>query len=107
MSTHAAADTIEVFEAHEHRDLALGLAQMAETIETATDLTPDALRARLRIAQAWLARDVLPHITWEETFLYPMMDQVAGTSWATRSARLEHRQIEAWSRRSRPTASGG
>ena len=34
-------------------------------------------------------------MAWEDRWLYPQLDEIAGTPWATKFARVEHRQIEA------------
>ncbi len=83
------------FAAQEHRDLAHGLAHIGETIERSCELTSDQLWARLHHALGWLERELRPHLVWEDTWLYPQLDQLAGTPWATKAARFEHRQIEA------------
>jgi hemerythrin-like domain-containing protein len=83
------------FASHEHRDLAVGLAHIGETIERSTELTSTELWARLHRALGWLERELKPHLTWEDTWLYPKLDQLAGTTWATKLPHYEHRQIEA------------
>lgn len=83
------------FAAQEHRDLAVGLAHIGETIERSCDLTSTELWARLHRALGWLERELKPHLTWEDVWLYPQLDDLAGTSWATKLPRFEHRQIEA------------
>lgn len=82
------------FAAQEHRDLANGLAHIAETVERCTELSSEQLWARLHHALGWLAHDLRPHLVWEDTMLYPQLDRLAGTPWATKTARFEHRQIE-------------
>ena len=82
------------FAAQEHRDLAHGLAHIGETVERSTELTSDQLWARLHHALGWLEHDLRPHLVWEDTWLYPQLDELAGTPWATKAARFEHRQIE-------------
>ena len=82
------------FEAQEHRDLTLGLTRIEDLIEHAADLGSDALWARLHDTLRWLDREVRPHMAWEDRWLYPHLDEIAGTPWATRSAHMEHRQIE-------------
>jgi hypothetical protein len=83
------------FAASEHRDLAAGLAYVGETVERSTELSSTELWARLQHTLVWLEHDLKPHLTWEESFLYPQLDGLAGTPWATKSPRFEHRQIEA------------
>ena len=94
MTAQTIVDGAGRFDAHEHRDLALGIAYIAETVERSTELTSSDLWARLHRSLAWLSHDLRPHMTWEEAVLYPAIDDRAGTSWATLLARDEHRQIE-------------
>jgi hemerythrin-like domain-containing protein len=82
------------FAVHEHRDLAFGLAEMDDAIERATELSATDLWARLYRIMTWIEHDLRPHIAWEDAWLYARIDERAGTAWATRSARAEHRQIE-------------
>ena len=83
------------FAAREHRELAVGLAYIGETIERSRDLTSAELWARLHHTLGWLERELKPHLTWEDTWLYPQFDELAGTKWATKLLHFEHRQIEA------------
>ncbi len=83
------------FAVREHRELAAGLAQIAETVERSTELSSTELWARLHHALGWLERELKPHLAWEDTFLYPLLDAHAGTPWATKLPHFEHRQIEA------------
>jgi hemerythrin-like domain-containing protein len=82
------------FAVQEHRDLAFGLAEVDDTIERATDLSTTDLWARLHRTRNWIEHELRPHVAWEEASLYPRIDELAGTPWATRFARSEHRQIE-------------
>jgi iron-sulfur cluster repair protein YtfE (RIC family) len=83
------------FAAHEHRGLSVGLAYIGETIERSRDFTSAELWARLHRTMGWLEHELKPHLTWETTWLYPELDAIAGTPWATKLPRFEHRQIEA------------
>jgi iron-sulfur cluster repair protein YtfE (RIC family) len=82
------------FEAQEHRDLTIGLSRIEDLVDQAADLGSDALWVRLHDTLRWLDHDVRPHMAWEDRWLYPQLDEIAGTPWATRSAHFEHRQIE-------------
>ena len=95
MTAHPMTAGESRFEAQEHRDLALGLSHIDDTIGRAPDLGSEGLWARLHDTVRWLDRDVRAHMAWEDRWLYPQLDEIAGTPWATRSSRLEHRQIEA------------
>ncbi len=94
MTAHPMTAGESRFEAQEHRDLALGLSHIEEIVTRASELGPDGLWGRLHETLRWLDRDVRPHMAWEDRWLYPQLDEIAESPWATRSARLEHRQIE-------------
>lgn len=94
MTTTVSPDVIEgQFLEQEHRRLRGGLASLEDTIAVAHRLTRSDASDRVVRTLAWLRRDVLPHAAWEEAWLYPHLDQTAGTAWATRALRLEHEQI--------------
>jgi hemerythrin-like domain-containing protein len=94
MTTTFSADAIESqFLEHEHRRLRAGLASLEDAIADAHRLTRSDAADRVVRTLAWLRRDVLPHAAWEEAWLYPHLDQTAGTPWATRALRFEHEQI--------------
>jgi hypothetical protein len=94
VTTAIAADAVEVkLVEQEHRRIRDGLANLEQALGDAHLLArPDAIAAAVR-ALAWLRRDVLPHAAWEEAWLYPQLDSIAGTPWATRAMRFEHEQI--------------
>lgn len=94
MTTETVADVIE-FQLldHEHRRVRDGLANVQEVIGRAHALSRvDTIDGVVRTL-AWLRRDLLPHAAWEEAWLYPHLDTVARTPWATRALRFEHEQI--------------
>lgn len=78
---------------HEHRELAVGLAHIEEVAGLAGSLSAPDLSASLRRLLDWLARSFLPHCDWEDGWLYPELDRIAGTPWATCSMRFDHRQV--------------
>lgn len=94
MTTVVAGDAVEVqLIEQEHRRVREGLANLEEAIGQAHLLTrPDAID-RVARTLAWLRRDLLPHAAWEEAWLYPRLDVIAQTPWATRAMRFEHEQI--------------
>lgn len=70
-----------------------GLLNLQDALADAARLTrSDAVDHVVRTL-SWLRRDVLPHAAWEEAWLYPHLDEEAGTAWATRALRFEHEQI--------------
>ena len=94
MTTTYSADVIEAqLVEHEHRRLRAGLGNLRTTIAEAHRLSRSTASDGIVRTLAWLRRDVLPHAAWEEAWLYPHLDQAAGTAWATRALRFEHEQI--------------
>jgi hypothetical protein len=89
-----AADSIEVqLLENEHQRVCAGLANLQEAIGRAHAASRvEAIDGAVRTI-GWLRRDLLPHAAWEEAWLYPHLDAVATTPWATRALRLEHEQI--------------
>jgi hemerythrin-like domain-containing protein len=41
----------------------------------------------------WIDAVLDPHARWEDAWLYPEIDERAGTAWATKLMSFEHRQI--------------
>lgn len=94
MTTTFSADVVEAqFVEHEHHRLRAGLANLRETIDEAHRLTRASASDGVVRTLAWLRRDVIPHAAWEEAWLYPHVDQIAGSPWATRALRFQHEQI--------------
>lgn len=94
METAIAADVIEIqLLEHEHRRIRDGLSNLQEGITSAHAMTRADAIDRVVKTLGWLRRDVLPHAAWEEAWLYPQLDAVAQTPWATRAMRFEHDQV--------------
>jgi iron-sulfur cluster repair protein YtfE (RIC family) len=92
--TVAAADGVEVqLLDHEHQRVRDGLAGVEDVIGAAHRLSRTTASDGVVRTLAWLRRDLLPHLAWEEAWLYPQLDMIAGTPWATRALRLEHQQV--------------
>jgi iron-sulfur cluster repair protein YtfE (RIC family) len=88
-----APQAVWVFAEHEHRELIRGLNRIHDVAcEVGGWVTPD-LSVHVLDILGWLDRELEPHISWEETWLYPEIDGRTGTPWATRSARFDHGQI--------------
>jgi hemerythrin-like domain-containing protein len=83
----------------EHRRVRAGLAAIRDALDEAHDVSRSGASYRTARALAWLRRDLLPHVAWEEAWLYPELDAIAATPWATRALRLEHEQIRDVARR--------
>jgi hypothetical protein len=78
---------------HEHREMATGIGRIEDVAGLAGSLAAPDLSAALRNVLDWLHRTFLPHCDWEDSWLYPELDRIATTPWATRSMRFDHRQI--------------
>ena len=87
------AEAVWAFTEHEHRDLARGLNRLHEvacevgrrpTLQQSVDV--------LEVLH-WFDATLAPHLEWEEAWLYPQIDMLTGTTWATMSARYDHAQI--------------
>jgi iron-sulfur cluster repair protein YtfE (RIC family) len=91
--TQGAPEAVWAFAEHEHRDLMRGIDRIHDVAcQIDSWVTPD-LAVHVRDILRWLDNDLGPHISWEESWLYPVIDARTGTPWATRSARFDHRQI--------------
>jgi len=94
VTIQTSADIIERrFVEGEHRRLRAGLAGVQDSILRAHRLTHSEAMEGVVQALHWLRRDVLPHVAWEEAWLYSHVDSQAGTPWVTRGLRFEHEQI--------------
>jgi iron-sulfur cluster repair protein YtfE (RIC family) len=77
----------------EHQALRSGLATLQGAIDDAARLTRPELAERVARTTSWLHRELLPHASWEEAWLYPHADQATGSPWTTRGLRFQHQQI--------------
>jgi iron-sulfur cluster repair protein YtfE (RIC family) len=79
------------FAAQEHRELARGIDRIHEV--GALVGTNDELSAAALEVLHWIHAVLEPHDEWEDRWLYPEIDQRAGTPWATKLMSFEHVQI--------------
>ncbi len=88
-----APGAVWAFAEHEHRELVRGINRIHDVAcEIVGSMTPGESVRVLGILE-WLDRELEPHVSWEESWLYPEIDARTGTSWATRGARFDHGQI--------------
>ncbi len=88
-----APGAVWAFSEHEHRELVRGIGRIHDVgCEIGGWLTPEQ-SVRILGVLDWLDRELEPHIAWEESWLYPEIDNRTGTPWATRAARFDHGQI--------------
>jgi iron-sulfur cluster repair protein YtfE (RIC family) len=83
------------FAQHEHRDLAFGRGRLRETIEQSDSFSGGELGAYLRRILVWLHSELEPHAAWEDAWLFPRIDDLTRTPWATHAMRYEHHHIGA------------
>ena len=84
---------IRSFLEHEHDELAAGLNQLHELAEQLSLLSVERMLHRVATTIEWLDGTVGPHMTWEERWLFPQIDDRARTPLATRLVRFDHQQI--------------
>lgn len=91
--TNEVSEAMWTFAEHEHQDLVRGLERIHEAgCMIGTSPSTEALSAA-RAALRWFDRVLEPHLHWEDGWLFPRLDTIAGTPWASRGARFDHRQI--------------
>jgi iron-sulfur cluster repair protein YtfE (RIC family) len=89
----SAPGAVWAFSEHEHRELVRGINRIHDVAcQIGGWLTPEQSVRVLGVLD-WLERELEPHIAWEESWLYPAIDERTGTPWATRAARFDHGQI--------------
>jgi len=92
-------EAVRAFAAHEHEELRAGIDWIHEVGETLTTLPVDQRGSCIHKVLDWVDTSLKPHMAWEETWLFPQLDERARTPWATRSVRFEHQQIAAQAER--------
>jgi hemerythrin-like domain-containing protein len=81
------------FAEHEHRDLAPGINRIHAAALAIPSAASIDCSVTVRAVTDWVETVLKPHAAWEDVWLYPEIDQVAGTTWATKLMTFEHRQI--------------
>jgi len=82
------------FARHEHSEFGPDLDEIHAVADAVGRLAAtDAAHAVLGV-RGWFATVLMPHATWEDAVIYPEIDRVTGTKWATKLMRFEHHQIE-------------
>ena len=91
--TETRRDTIpeHEFVAHEHVELRRGIDRMHEI--GGLRGSNDELSVAVIEVLHWVERVLEPHAQWEDRWLYPEIDERAGTPWATKLMTFEHQQI--------------
>jgi iron-sulfur cluster repair protein YtfE (RIC family) len=91
--TETRRDTIPErdFASHEHLEMRRGLDQIHE-VATLRGTNDEMSFAALEVMH-WVDTVLEPHAQWEDRWLYPEIDDRAGTHWATKLMSFEHQQI--------------
>ena len=84
---------IRAFANHEHGELEAGIDRIHQLGCDLPSLPASEMSARIRSVLRWVEDVLQPHMTWEEAWLFPQIDERAATAWATRVVRFDHRQI--------------
>jgi Hemerythrin HHE cation binding domain len=87
------APGVWAFTEHEHRDLIRGINRIHDVACEIGRRPAFELSAHVLGVLGWLDNALAPHIRWEDGWLYPQIDTLTRTPWATRAARFEHEQI--------------
>jgi iron-sulfur cluster repair protein YtfE (RIC family) len=84
---------IRSFVEHEHEELRPGVDRIHRAACELASLPADQVSVRVATVLHWVERTLRPHMAWEESWLYPQIDDRARTPWATRLIRYDHQQI--------------
>ena len=79
------------FASHEHVEMRRGIDRMLEVARL--HVSNEELSAGALEVLHWVDRVLDPHAQWEDRWLYPEIDERAGTPWATKLMSFEHKQI--------------
>jgi iron-sulfur cluster repair protein YtfE (RIC family) len=79
------------FAAHEHTEMRRGIEGILEAARLHAS-NDELSTAALEILH-WVDHVLEPHAQWEDRWLYPEIDERAGSPWATRLMTYEHQQI--------------
>ena len=86
-------EVVRTFVEHEHQELAAGIGRIHDLATDLPGLSTDQVSARVARVLRWIDESIRPHMLWEESWLYPQIDNRAESRWATSLVRFDHRQI--------------
>jgi hemerythrin HHE cation binding domain-containing protein len=84
---------IRSFVDHEHRELAVGITHLHEVACELPMLSGADASTGVRSVLRWVDETLQPHMAWDDTWLFPSIEDRAQTHWATQLVRFDHRQI--------------
>lgn len=79
------------FASHEHVEMRRGIERIVEVARR--HVSNDELSSGVLEVLHWVDHVLEPHAQWEDRWLYPEIDERAGTPWATKLMSYEHQQI--------------
>jgi iron-sulfur cluster repair protein YtfE (RIC family) len=79
------------FASHEHVEMRRGIDRIVEVARR--HVSNEELSAGVLEVLHWVDHVLEPHAQWEDRWLYPEIDERAGTPWATKLMSFEHKQI--------------
>ena len=88
-----ASEAVRAFAQHEHQDLARGIDGIHDAACIVGNVPSSEVIRRVEGVLAWFDRELQPHLTWEESWLYPQIEAATGTPWSTRAARFDHAEV--------------
>lgn len=88
-----ATQVVRSFVEHEHEELAAGIDRIHDVACELTSLPADRMSARILSILQWVEGTLKPHMVWEETWLFPKVEDRASTPWIVNLIRFDHRQI--------------
>jgi iron-sulfur cluster repair protein YtfE (RIC family) len=94
-------EAVRTFVDHEHQELRSAVEWVHEVTEGMSSMPVDQRSESLRRVLHWVDVDLKPHMAWEESWLFPNIDDGAMPHWATGLVRFDHRQIAAQAERLR------
>src|SRR4029450_13530205 len=86
-------EAVHSFVEHEHDELAAGIDRMQDVAWEVASLPASGMLVRVGDVLRWVDETLRPHMAWEESCLFPQIDDLADTPWATRLGRRAHAQI--------------
>lgn len=84
---------ISAFVEHEHEELIAGIHHIHDVAEELAGLPADRMSIAVAKVLRWVDETLKPHMAWEESWLFPQIDDRAHTPWLTRMVRFDHLQI--------------
>ncbi|HEY7023583.1 MAG TPA: hemerythrin domain-containing protein [Candidatus Limnocylindrales bacterium] len=87
----AGAET--AFARHEHKELRASLDRMHSAARALVEIPINSSIKRLAPVCAFLTDELMPHVAWEGSVIFPEVEELSATTWPTRLMRFDHIQI--------------